>query len=144
MIWHKQQNVVKCFIIPLPRFSYKYWLIHFKGKGLDLSSRRKLKKIVLIFASIISLGLNVWNCFSADILVNHQFLQHLFTTIATVNYNQLPISWTFVQVVEEELITRHMKTIVEVKQVLVLFFFTIQSYVYQLTQKYELFNNSII
>ena len=131
MIWHKQQNVVKCFIIPLPRFSYKYWLIHFKGKGLDLSSRRKLKKIVLIFASIISLGLNVWNCFSADILVNHQFLQHLFTTIATVNYNQLPISWTFVQVVEEELITRHMKTIVEVKQVLMLFFFTIQSSMYQ-------------
>ena len=131
MIWHKQQNVVKCFIIPLPRFSYIYWLIHFKGKGLDLSSRRKLKKIVLIFASIISLGLNVWNCFSADILVNHKFLQHLFTTIATVNYNQLPISWTFVQVVEEELITRHMKTIVEVKQVLVLFFFTIQSSMYQ-------------
>ena len=131
MIWHKQQNVVKCFIIPLPRFSYKYWLIHFKGKGLDLSSRRKLKKIVLIFASIISLGLNVWNCFSADILVNHTFLQHLFTTIATVNYNQLPISWTFVQVVEEELITRHMKTIVEVKQVLMLFFFTIQSSMYQ-------------
>ena len=131
MIWHKQQNVVKCFIIPLPRFSYKYWLIHFKGKGLDLSSRRKLKKIVLIFVSIISLGLNVWNCFSADILVNHQFLQHLFTTIATVNYNQLPISWTFVQVVEEELITRHMKTIVEVKQVLMLFFFTIQSSMYQ-------------
>ena len=144
MIWHVQQNVVKCFIIPLPRFSYIYWLIHFKRKGSDLSSRRKLKKIVLIFVSIISLGLNVWNCFSADILVNHQFLQHLFTTIATVNYNQLPISWTFVQVVEEELITRHMKTIVEVKQVLVLFFFTIQSYVYQLTQKYELFNNSII
>ena len=144
MIWHKQQNVVKYFIIPLPRFSYIYWLIHFKGKGSDLSSSRKLKKIVLIFVSIISLGLNVWNCFSADILVNHQFLQHLFTTIATVNYNQLPISWTFVQVVEEELITRHMKTIVEVKQVLVLFFFTIQSYVYQLTQKYELFNNSII
>ena len=131
MIWHKQQNVVKCFIIPLPRFSYIYWLIHFKGKGLDLSSRRKLKKIVLIFASIISLGLNVWNCFSADILVNHKFLQNLFTTIATVNYNQLPISWTFVQVVEEELITRHMKTIVEVKQVLVLFFFTIQSSMYQ-------------
>ena len=144
MIWHKQQNVVKYFIIRLPRFSYIYWLIHFKGKGLDLSSRRKLKKIVLIFVSIISLGLNVWNCFSADILVNHQFLQHLFTTIATVNYNQLPISWTFVQVVEEELITRHMKTIVEVKQVLVLFFFTIQSSMYQLTQKYELFNNSII
>ena len=29
MIWHMQQNVVKCFIIPLPRFSYIYWLIHF-------------------------------------------------------------------------------------------------------------------
>ena len=31
MIWHVQQNVVKCFIIPLPRFSYIYWLIHFKA-----------------------------------------------------------------------------------------------------------------
>ena len=30
MIWHVQQNVVKCFITPLPRFSYIYWLIHFK------------------------------------------------------------------------------------------------------------------
>ena len=29
MIWHVQQNVVKCFKIPLPRFSYIYWLIHF-------------------------------------------------------------------------------------------------------------------
>ena len=27
MIWHVQENVVKCFIIPLPRFSYMYWLI---------------------------------------------------------------------------------------------------------------------
>ena len=34
MIWHVQQNVVKCFIIPLPRFSYIYiyWLIHFKKR----------------------------------------------------------------------------------------------------------------
>ena len=30
MIWHVQQNIVKCFMIPLPRFSYMYWLIHFK------------------------------------------------------------------------------------------------------------------
>ena len=30
MIWHVQQNVVKCLIIPLPRFSCIYWLIHFK------------------------------------------------------------------------------------------------------------------
>ena len=30
MIWHVQQNVVKCLIIPLPRFSYIYWLSHFK------------------------------------------------------------------------------------------------------------------
>ena len=30
VIWHVQQNFVKCFIIPLPRFSYIiYWLIHF-------------------------------------------------------------------------------------------------------------------
>ena len=32
MICHVQQNVVKCLIIPLSRFSYIYWLIHFKGK----------------------------------------------------------------------------------------------------------------
>ena len=29
VIWHVQQNVVKCLMIPLPRFSYLYWLIHF-------------------------------------------------------------------------------------------------------------------
>ena len=29
VILHVQQNVVKCLIIPLPRFSYIYWLIHF-------------------------------------------------------------------------------------------------------------------
>ena len=28
MIWHVQQNVVKCFIIPLPRFSYIYLLTY--------------------------------------------------------------------------------------------------------------------
>ena len=32
MIWHVQQNVVKWFIIPQPRFSYIYWLIHFKKR----------------------------------------------------------------------------------------------------------------
>ena len=29
MIWHVQQNVVKCLMIPLPRFSCIYCLIHF-------------------------------------------------------------------------------------------------------------------
>ena len=29
VIWHVQQNDVKCFMIPLPQFSYIYWLIDF-------------------------------------------------------------------------------------------------------------------
>ena len=35
MIWHVQQNVIKCFIIPLPRFSYIY---------TDLFTLRERKK----------------------------------------------------------------------------------------------------
>ena len=37
MIWHVQQNLVKCLMIPLPRFSYIYWLIHFKLNRLFLN-----------------------------------------------------------------------------------------------------------
>ena len=29
VIWHVQQNVVKCLMISLPRFSYIHWLIRF-------------------------------------------------------------------------------------------------------------------
>ena len=29
MIWHVLQKVVKCYLVPLPRLSSIYWLIHF-------------------------------------------------------------------------------------------------------------------
>ena len=29
--WHVPQKVVKCYFVPLPRFSYIYWLINFNN-----------------------------------------------------------------------------------------------------------------
>ena len=31
VIWHMQQNVIKCSMVQLPQFSYTYWLIHFNS-----------------------------------------------------------------------------------------------------------------
>ena len=51
MIWHVQQNVVKCLIIPLPRLSYIYWFIQFKGQSTDIE-KTVFRKVLLIWQRI--------------------------------------------------------------------------------------------
>ena len=51
MIWHVQQNVVKCLIIPLPQLSYIYWFIQFKGTSTDIE-KTVFRKVLLIWSSM--------------------------------------------------------------------------------------------
>ena len=51
-VWNVSQKVVKCFIIPLYRFSYIYWLIHFGFLRKEALVTYSLIKLLLTLCQI--------------------------------------------------------------------------------------------